>query len=98
MSAMAELENGTPLLLIKKLGGTILLIVGCALAATGFSTDNTGLATTGIILLAIGALLLVLKIMRRNQVGPWQSIKRPHQFTSDFHFGAGAARSDCRAL
>ncbi len=67
---MSGLENGTPLLLIKKLGGMALLIVGCVLTATGFSTGYTGLATTGIVLLAIGLLLLMLKIMRRNQVGP----------------------------
>jgi hypothetical protein len=69
MSAMAELENGTPLLLIKKLGGMALLIIGCALTATGFSTGYPGLGMIGIVLIAAGLLLLVLKIMRRNQAG-----------------------------
>ena len=67
---MSELENGTPLLLIKKLGGMVLLIVGFLLTATGFGTGHAWLATTGIVLIAIGLLLFVLKIMRRNQVSP----------------------------
>jgi uncharacterized membrane protein YccC len=64
---MAEFENTKPVLLIKKAGGMLLLVIGCALTAAGFGTGSNGLATVGIVLLAIGLLLLILKIVRRNQ-------------------------------
>lgn len=67
---MSELGGDRPVLLFKKLGGMILLIVGCLLAATGFGAGYNGLGMIGIVLLALGLVLLVLKIMRRNQVGP----------------------------
>ena len=56
-----------PILLIKKLGGILLLFFGLLLTALGLSNDATGLTTLGIILLAAGAILMVLKIIRRNQ-------------------------------
>lgn len=67
---MAEFENTQPVLLIKKLGGMLLLVLGGALTAAGFGTGSSGLGTVGIVLLAIGLLLLILKIVRRNQVSP----------------------------
>jgi predicted phage tail protein len=66
-SAMSEVQTDKPVMLIKKLGGMILLVLGCALTAAGFSMGYQGLAMAGIGLLALGVLLLVLKILRRNQ-------------------------------
>jgi hypothetical protein len=57
------------ILLIKKLGGLGLTIVGCLLTAEGFHLRSTGLITLGVIFLAAGVILLVLKIVRRNQSG-----------------------------
>jgi drug/metabolite transporter (DMT)-like permease len=59
-----------PILLIKKLAGILLLLFGLLLTALGLSNDSTGLTTIGILLLAAGAVLLVLKIIRRNQNRP----------------------------
>jgi drug/metabolite transporter (DMT)-like permease len=59
-----------PILLIKKLGGILLLFFGLLLTALGLSDDSTGLTTLGILLLAAGAILMVLKIIRRNQNTP----------------------------
>jgi hypothetical protein len=59
-----------PILLIKKLGGILLLLFGLLLTALGLSDDSTGLTTLGILLLAAGAILMVLKIIRRNQNTP----------------------------
>jgi hypothetical protein len=56
-----------PIFLTKKLGGLLLIIFGCLLTALGFSTGYTGLGILGIVLLVVGASLLVLKIVSRNQ-------------------------------
>jgi hypothetical protein len=63
---VAHIGEG-PVFLTKKLGGLALLILGCLLTALGFSAGYTGLVALGIVLLAIGAILLVLKIVWRNQ-------------------------------
>lgn len=59
-----------PILLIKKLGGILLLLFGLLLTALGFSSESTGLTAIGILSLAAGAILLALKIIRRNQNSP----------------------------
>lgn len=56
-----------PVFLTKKLGGLSLIIVGCLLTALGVSSGYTGITILGIALLVVGAILLVLKIVRRNQ-------------------------------
>lgn len=56
-----------PILLIKKLGGILLLLFGLLLTALGLNSDSGGLTTIGIILLVAGAIFLALKIIRRNQ-------------------------------
>lgn len=63
---VAQIGEG-PVFLTKKLLGLALLIIGCMLTALGFSTGYTGVTTIGVILLVAGAILLVLKIIRRNQ-------------------------------
>ena len=55
-----------PMLLVKKLGGLVLVLLGCLGVAIGFESASTGLIAAGIAALAIGAGLLALKIIRRN--------------------------------
>jgi len=64
MVAYAERK---PLLLIKKLGAMILLVLGILLTATGVYGEGSSLTTIGVLLLVAGAILLALKIARRNQ-------------------------------
>jgi hypothetical protein len=57
-------------LLVKKLYGLFLIILGSMLTAAGVSYASTGLTAFGILALIAGAILLVLKIVRRNE-GNW---------------------------
>ncbi|BBB99297.1 uncharacterized membrane protein YjjP (DUF1212 family) [Bradyrhizobium japonicum] len=59
------------LLLVKKLGGLIAIVVGCLLTAVGVTFESTSTIVVGVLLLVLGAALLTLKIMRRNQSGPF---------------------------
>ena len=56
-----------PILLIKKLGGLLLVILGCLLIATGVNAGYTGLTVAGVAVVALGAVLLALRIVRRNR-------------------------------
>jgi hypothetical protein len=60
-------ESEAPILLAKKFGGLLLLVLGLLLLAMGFNADSIGLTVLGIVALACGAVLLALKIRRRNQ-------------------------------
>ena len=55
------------LLLGKKLYGLLLIILGFVLTASGVYSTSMGLATLGILSLIAGLILLVLKIVRRNE-------------------------------
>jgi hypothetical protein len=57
-------------LLVKKLGGLFSVIVGCLLTAVGVTFESTGTIVVGALFLALGAVLLTLKIIRRNQRSP----------------------------
>jgi hypothetical protein len=57
------------LLLIKKLGGMLLLLLGCLGAALGAARESPSLVVAGVVALALGLLLLFLKIRRRNPEG-----------------------------
>jgi len=59
------------LLLVKKLGGLIAIVVGCLLTAVGVTFESTSTIVVGVLFLVLGAVLLTLKIMRRNQAGPF---------------------------
>ena len=59
------------LLLVKKLGGLIAILVGCLLTAVGVTFESTSTTVVGVVFLVLGAALLTLKIMRRNQSGPF---------------------------
>lgn len=55
------------LFLVKKLGGLFSIMIGCLLTAVGVTFESTGTIVVGVLFLVLGAVLLVLKIMRRNQ-------------------------------
>ncbi|GKQ55700.1 hypothetical protein BRSPCE3_65550 [Bradyrhizobium sp. Ce-3] len=58
-------------LLVKKLGGLFAIVLGCLLTAVGVTFESTSTTVVGVLFLALGAVLLTLKIMRRNQSGPF---------------------------
>jgi hypothetical protein len=64
---MAADTGQGPILMMKKLGAMASLILGAALAAFGYSSESTGTIVVGVVFLALGAILLALKIIRRNQ-------------------------------
>ena len=66
---MAAATDQGPVLLAKKFGGMLALILGAALAAYGYSEGATGTIVIGVILFVVGIILLALKIIRRNQPG-----------------------------
>jgi hypothetical protein len=63
---VAQTSDGH-VLLIKKLGGLFAIIIGCLLTAVGVTFESGGTTFVGVLLLVIGAVLLVLKIIRRNE-------------------------------
>lgn len=56
-----------PALLIKKLGGLLLVILGCLVVAAGVNAGHTALTVAGGLIVALGAVLLAFKIFRRNR-------------------------------
>ena len=54
-------------LLVKKLGGLIALVIGCLLTAVGVTFESGGTTFFGVLFLVLGAGLLVLKIVKRNE-------------------------------
>jgi hypothetical protein len=64
---MAVQTDEGPLLLVKKLGGLVLVVLGFVVMATGVSSESTGLVVFGTLVLVAGAILLALKVIRRNQ-------------------------------
>jgi hypothetical protein len=65
---VAHADEG-PILLLKKMGGMISIILGCLLTAVGITFEYHGVSVLGVLLLVLGAILLTLKIIRRNQGG-----------------------------
>lgn len=59
------------LLLVKKLGGLLAVVLGCLLTAVGLTLESNSTTFVGVLLPVLGAVLLALKIMRRNQRGPF---------------------------
>jgi uncharacterized membrane protein len=55
--------------MMKKLGGMLSLILGAVLTALGFGSESTSTIVVGVVFLVLGAILLALKIIRRNQGG-----------------------------
>jgi drug/metabolite transporter (DMT)-like permease len=58
-----------PILLIKKLAGMILIVIGCLLTAVGLNSGSILQIALGVALLIGGMILIALKIIRRNQSG-----------------------------
>ena len=54
--------------LMNKLTGLIAIIIGFLVAAEGYRSGSTWLILVGIVVLAVGLVLLMLKIARRNQL------------------------------
>ena len=67
---MAANADQGPILMVKKLGGMLSLILGAVLTALGYGAESTATIVVGIVFLALGAILLALKIVRRNQGNP----------------------------
>jgi hypothetical protein len=54
------------ILFVKKVGGLVLVLLGGLLAAHGGSRGETWELVIGLGLVVIGAILLAMKIVRRN--------------------------------
>lgn len=63
---VAQTSDGH-LLLLKKLGGLFAIVIGCLLTAVGVTFESGGTTFVGVVFLILGAGLLVLKIVRRNE-------------------------------
>jgi len=66
---MASRAVDGPILLLKKLGGVFAIIVGGLIAAIGADVASSTTIAIGILFVIVGAILLVLKIIRRNETG-----------------------------
>jgi hypothetical protein len=65
--AMVARTVEAPVMLMKKMGGMVSLIIGCLLTALGIEFQSTSSTVVGILFLVLGGTLLALKIIRRNQ-------------------------------
>ena len=63
---VAQTHEG-PIFLAKKLGGLLLIILGCLLLVAGMNLESTGLSVLGVLSLIAGVIFWVLKIIRRNE-------------------------------
>ena len=66
---MAAVTDQGPVLLAKKFGAMLALILGAALTAYGYGESSTATMVAGVVLFVLGIVLLALKIIRRNQPG-----------------------------
>lgn len=57
------------ILLLKKLGGVFAIVLGGLIAAIGADVGSSATIAIGILCVVVGAILLVLKIIRRNEGG-----------------------------
>src|SRR5262245_46980277 len=55
-----------PMLLAKKFGGLVLIVLGLLGLAFGYQYGSGALTAGGVVALVVGAGLLMLKIIRRN--------------------------------
>jgi uncharacterized membrane protein HdeD (DUF308 family) len=62
---MADFGEG-PVLVAKKFGGFVLLVLGLLGVAFSYAYDSGPLMAGGVVALVIGAGLLALKVIRRN--------------------------------
>ena len=59
-----------PVFLAKKLGGLILIVLGCLLLVAGMNLESTALSLLGALSLVAGVIFWILKIIRRNENSP----------------------------
>jgi hypothetical protein len=67
---MATRAVDGPILLAKKLGGVFAMIVGGLIVAIGADAGSSVTIAIGVLFAIVGAILLVFKIIRRNEGGP----------------------------
>ena len=60
-------DNEVPILFIKKMAGSVLLIVGFVIAFIGFGAGSPAFGIAGLLIAMSGLVLWALKIIRRNQ-------------------------------
>ncbi|WP_331371290.1 hypothetical protein [Sinorhizobium chiapasense] len=61
------LEEEKSNLFFGKVGGLIFVVIGFLLAASGYRYGAAGYMIAGIVFIAIGIMLLMGKVLRRNQ-------------------------------
>lgn len=61
------LEDEKSNLFIGKVGGLILVVIGFLMAASGYRYGAPGYLVAGVAFIAIGIMLLMGKVLRRNQ-------------------------------
>lgn len=66
---VARADEG-PVFLAKKLGGLILIVLGCLLLVAGMNLESTALSLLGALSLVAGVIFWILKIIRRNENSP----------------------------
>ena len=63
---VARADEGS-IFLAKKLGGLLLIVLGCVLLVAGMNLKLTALSFLGVLSLIAGVIFWVLKIIRRNE-------------------------------
>ena len=64
---MADAGEQQPILAIKKFGAIFLVVIGLVLIGIGMGT-SPWLTALGVLCLIVAAVLLALKVIRRNQL------------------------------
>jgi len=63
---MVARTDEMPVLLAKKLGGLLLIVLGCLLLVAGTNMESTAVSVLGVLSLIAGVIFWILKIIRRN--------------------------------
>ena len=63
---MVARTDEVPVLLAKKLGGLLLIVLGCLLLVAGTNLESTAVSALGVLSLIAGVIFWILKIIRRN--------------------------------
>ena len=63
---MVARTDEVPVLLAKKLGGLLLIVLGCLLLVAGTNMESTAVSVLGVLSLIAGVIFWILKIIRRN--------------------------------
>jgi hypothetical protein len=63
---VARTDEGL-ILLAKKLGGLLLIVLGCLLLVAGTNMESTAVSLLGVLSLIAGVIFWILNIVRRNE-------------------------------